>query len=218
MKVILKEDVESVGLKGDIKEVADGFARNFLLPRSLAVAATPGNIRNLEKFRESAAKKKAIDKAEAEKLAETIKNLKIEIPARAGERNRLFGSVTAQDVADFIEKETGIKIDKKKVSLGGDIKLLGKHHGRVTVYPEVIAEIEVDVTKIAEPEKEAKAEKKAKPRKTKEEKAEAAEVAETVEAEEAPAETEEPAAEEAPAEESPAEETPAEEEETPEGE
>lgn len=147
MRVILKQDVETVGRKGEIKDVADGYARNFLFPRKMAVAATKGNISNLEHFRASAEKKHAVERDEATKLAKQIEDLELKIEARAGEKNKLFGSVTPHQIADLIKDLASIEIDKKKIDLAQDIKVLGRHKVRIHVYPEVFVDTEVEVVR-----------------------------------------------------------------------
>lgn len=145
MDVILKQDVEDLGQTGEIVHAAPGYARNFLFPRDLAVAATKGNLKNLEHFMAAAEKKRNAERAEAQGLADKIAALEIKIAARAGERNRLFGSVTAQDIADFVNAALGLSIDKKKVKVHGSIKTLGKYNVGITVYPGLAVEKEIDV-------------------------------------------------------------------------
>ncbi len=183
MDVILKQDVDNLGLKGQVVHVAPGYARNFLFPRALAVAATEGNVKNLEHFIASAAKKQEAEREEAQKIADTLAALEIKIEARAGEKNRLFGSVTGQQIADVINQAMDLKLDKKKVAAGSGIKLLGKHKVMVTVYPGVTVEKEVEVVAsassdlseaVAKEEKPAKKAKATKKTKVSEEEAEEA--------------------------------------------
>jgi large subunit ribosomal protein L9 len=145
MDVILKQDVEDLGQTGEIVHVAPGYARNYLFPRELAVAATPGNLKNLEHFMASAEKKRNAARAEAQSLADKVTALEIKIEARAGERNRLFGSVTNQDITDFINAALDLSLDKKKVKIHGNIKMLGKYTASVTVYPGLTVDKEIDV-------------------------------------------------------------------------
>ncbi len=149
MEVILKQDVDSLGQKGEVIRVAPGYARNFLIPRDLAVAATAGNMRNLRDFIASAEKKRVAEREDAQKLADKIAALTIKIEARAGEKNRLFGSVTGQDIADFVNAALDLSLDKKKINTAGGIKTLGKHAIRITVYPGVVVEQEIEVTPLA---------------------------------------------------------------------
>jgi large subunit ribosomal protein L9 len=183
MDVILKEDVENLGQKGEIIHVAPGYARNFLFPRTLAVAATEGNVKNLKHFIASAEKKRASEREDAQKLADKLAAAEIKIEAKAGEKNRLFGSVTGQQIADAINAVMGLKLDKKKIAAGGGIKMLGKHKVMVTVYPGVTVEKEIEVVAV-EGGESATEEKTEKPKKAK--KAQKAKVEET--GEEVPAE------------------------------
>lgn len=145
MKVILKQDVETLGRRGDVVEVANGYARNFLLPRALAVYASEGNLRTLEEMKASIERERAHQKAEAEKTAQELGKLSISITAKAGEKDKLYGSVTSKDIAEAIEKASSIKIDKKKISLKEDIKTVGKHEASIDLYPEVQAKVTVEV-------------------------------------------------------------------------
>lgn len=144
MKVILREDVASLGRKGDVVEVADGYARNFLFPKALAIFASRGNLRNLEQLRIALEKQRAREKEEAEKLAQELEKLRVSIPAKAGQKGKLFGSVTSQDIAETIEKLSLVKLDRRKIE-SPDIKTLGKHRVKIHLYPEVEAELEVEV-------------------------------------------------------------------------
>lgn len=161
MDVILKEDVDSLGQKGEIVHVAPGYARNFLFPRTLAVAATEGNVKNLKHFIASAEKKREAEREDAKAIAEKLGAVEIKIEAKAGEKNRLFGSVTGQQIADAINAVMDLKLDKKKVAAGGGIKMLGKHKVMVTVYPGVTVEKEIEViaTEGSEPAAEEKPKK-----------------------------------------------------------
>lgn len=161
MKVILKEDVEALGRKGDVVEVADGYARNFLFPRALAVFASRGNLRSLEQIRVTLEKQRAKEKEEAEKLAQELMKLKVSIPAKAGDKGKLFGSVTSQDIAGAIEKLSPSKLDRRKIE-SAEIKTLGTHRVKIHLYPEVEAQLEVEV--IAETKKEPKIKKQNKTR------------------------------------------------------
>jgi large subunit ribosomal protein L9 len=145
MEVILKQDVEDLGQKGQVVKVAPGYARNFLFPRELAVQATSGNIRNLQHFMDAAEKKREAERSDAQKTADAITQLPVVIEAKAGEKNRLFGSVTAQDIADVINGGLSLSIDKKKINTAGSIKTLGKHKVLITVYPGLVIEKEIDV-------------------------------------------------------------------------
>ena len=145
MKVILKEDVSDVGKKGDVVEVADGHARNYLLPRGLAKEATKQNLNNLEQKKKSQQKKEAEKREEAQEKAEELEGLILEIAVKAGDNNRLFGSVTSMDIADKIEEEAGEKIDKRNIQLDENIKSLGVKAVDVKLHKDVTATVKVKV-------------------------------------------------------------------------
>lgn len=146
MKVILTEDVKAVGKKGEIKEVADGFARNSLLKKKVALEATPQNLNYLAKQQENQAKREAEALAEAKAVAEQMKALKVEIKVKAGEGGKLFGAVTNKEVADAISALTGKTIDKRKVEIKVPIKNVGTAVVMVKLHTEVHQEINVSVT------------------------------------------------------------------------
>ena len=144
MQVILKEDIKDLGRIGDIVQVKDGYARNFLIPRGLAVEANPKNIKALEhqkRMIEEAAKK---IKLSAEDLKSKISEKRIVIKAKAGEDDKLFGSVTAMDISEALKKE-GIDIDKKKIIIDEPIKRLGEYVVSVKIHPDIIAQLNVQV-------------------------------------------------------------------------
>ena len=157
MEVILKQDVDNLGQSGEVVRVAPGYARNFLFPKELAVQATRGNLKNLRQFMEAAEKKRNAERDEAQKIADQIAALDVVIEAKAGEKNRLFGSVTGQDVADFVNAALNLSIDKKKVNTAGPIKMLGRHKIMITVYPGLVIEKEILVSASAESVTEAEA-------------------------------------------------------------
>lgn len=126
MKVILKHDVKGLGREGDLKEVKDGYARNFLLPTGKAVMADTGALKNWERHREERDERDRAEKADAEAIAEKLRELKIEIGVKAGERNRLFGSVTNREIAEVLARE-GISIDRHAIHLREPIKTVGDH-------------------------------------------------------------------------------------------
>lgn len=144
MQVILKEDVKALGKMGDIVNVKDGYARNFLIPKGIAVEADSRNIKALEHNRRKIQELAKKQRAEAEKLASRLTALRIAIKAKAGEEEKLFGSVTAMDIADALKKE-GFDIDKRKILLSEPIKRLGSYSVNVKVHPEFSAQINVDV-------------------------------------------------------------------------
>ena len=145
MKVILKQDVSGTGKAGDIVNVSDGFARNMLIPRGLALEATDGNIKTLEKQKEQQEKKAQENRANAEKMAEDLKSKKVVIKAKAGEGGKLFGAITGKDVADAIKAQLGLDFDKKKIDLGNPIKTLGTYSVDIKLYPEVKSSLSVEV-------------------------------------------------------------------------
>ena len=115
MQIILQEDVEKLGTRGQVVDVANGYARNFLLPRNLGIEATPGNLKRLEKMRATFAKKEATEKEAAQKLAELLSAVSLSITRKAGENDQLFGSVTTGDIADALALQ-GYQIEKRKMS------------------------------------------------------------------------------------------------------
>ena len=144
MKVVLKQDVKGLGKKGELVNASDGYARNFLFPKNLAVEANAQNMTEL-KNREQAAKYKIdTETAEAKKNAERISGKTITITAKAGQNGKLFGSVTAKEIAEKIEKEFGIKTDKRKISLE-DIKQFGTYEFEIKLYTGVSAKLFVRV-------------------------------------------------------------------------
>ncbi len=145
MLVLLKQDVKGSGKAGDIVKVSDGYARNMLLPKGLAVEATEGNIRAAEKQKERQAQKAAEDRAAAEALAESIKEKSIEIKTKAGEGGKLFGAITSKDISEELQKQLGLEIDKKKIELESPIKSLGTYTAVLKLYSEVKGELKVSV-------------------------------------------------------------------------
>lgn len=145
MKLVLTADVKALGKKGEVVEVADGYARNYLLPRGLAVAATQGKLKALEKEKSEAAAREARELAQARQWADRLKDQGVTVRAKAGEGGRLFGSVTNHDVAAALEKECGLHIDKRKVELAEPIKRLGEHKAVVHLHPKVKAQVTVHV-------------------------------------------------------------------------
>ena len=146
MKVILMEDIKTLGRAGAAVEVADGFARNFLIPKRQALAATEANSRVYENEKKAMGKKRDKERAAAQELATTISGIKITITRIAGEDDKLFGSVTNGDIAEALAKE-GHKVDKRDIILVDPIKSLGIHEVPVHVYSEVQATLKVWVVK-----------------------------------------------------------------------
>ena len=145
MKVIYLQDVKGSGKKGEVKNVADGYARNMLLPKGLAVEATPENINKLEGQKASAQHKTDVEKQTATEAAAKIKNKKLIIKAKAGSNDRLFGSVTAANIAEALDSQLGVKVDKKKISLSSDIKNFGSYTATVKFYTGISEKVDVDV-------------------------------------------------------------------------
>ena len=145
MIVILKKDVKGTGKSGDVIKVSPGYARNMLIPRGLAVEATEGNIRNLEKQKQIQKENEAIEKAKAEEIALKLSKGNITIKTKAGEGGRLFGSITNKDISEAIEEQLGIKIDRRKIVLENPIKELGTVNVEAKLYPEVTGKFTVEV-------------------------------------------------------------------------
>ncbi|WP_294751741.1 50S ribosomal protein L9 [uncultured Ruminococcus sp.] len=145
MKVIFLQDVKGSGKKGEIKNVADGYARNMLLPKGLAVEATAANMNKLEGAQASAQHKIDVDIQAAKDAAAKIKGKKVNISAKAGSNGKLFGSVTAGNVADSLAEQFGVKVDKKKIVLSTDIKNFGSYTATVKFYNGVSETIDVEV-------------------------------------------------------------------------
>jgi large subunit ribosomal protein L9 len=145
MKVILLEDVKSLGKRGDIKEVSDGYARNCLLNKKLAVEATTKNINHLEHENKVRAEKEAKALADAKELGEKLAKTTIELKAKAGDAGRLFGSVTNKEVADAIAEQLGIQIDKRKIEIKEAIKVLGEYEVVVKLHAQVHKTVKLKV-------------------------------------------------------------------------
>ncbi len=146
MKVIMLDDVAKVGRRGEVREVSDGYARNYLIPKKLALSATAGNLKNLEQLtRQQEAKADRI-KADAENLRRRIEALTYEERRQASEEGKLFGSVTSQDVADFLE-QNGVKIERRRIVLDEAIKVLGEFAVAVRLHQDVTAQLRVNVVR-----------------------------------------------------------------------
>jgi large subunit ribosomal protein L9 len=144
MKVILKEDVKSIGSMGQIVEVSDGFARNYLVPRGLAVEANVKNMRSLEHEKKVIQEKARKVKNSVQDLANRLANMNVVIKTKAGEEGKLFGSVTTMDIAEQL-KNQGIEIDKKKISLDEPIKRLGTYAVNLRLHSEITAQVNIQV-------------------------------------------------------------------------
>ncbi len=145
MKVVLKTDVKGTGKKDEMVEVSDGYARNFLLPRGLAVAANAAAV-NEVRTKESAKRHHAeVELADAQATAKKIGGMTVTVKAKAGQGGRLFGAVTGKDIAEAVNKTAGVSIDKRKVVLDADIKNYGQYEVEIKVYPSVTAKVTVVV-------------------------------------------------------------------------
>jgi len=146
MEVILREDIERLGHRGDVVKVAPGYARNFLLPKKLAVTATESNKKIVEQERQAHLRKEAKLKTEAEDLSKLLNGVNITISQKAGDNDQLFGSVTAKDVAEALEKKN-FTVDRRRILLEDPIKQLGEHKVPVRLHKDVTTEITVNVVR-----------------------------------------------------------------------
>jgi large subunit ribosomal protein L9 len=148
MQIILQEDVEKLGNRGELVEVAKGYARNFLLPRKLGLEATPGNMKLLEKMRAAFALKEATEKEAAQKIADQLAAVAISQSRKAGENDQLFGSVTSADIAEALAAK-GFPVDKRKIVLDNPIKTVGEYEIPVKLHREVIVNVKLTVERDA---------------------------------------------------------------------
>ncbi len=146
MKVILSDDVEKLGRKGDVVSVADGYARNYLVPKGLALVATKGSLRQAEMMTRARREKEQRDKEAAAARVASLGASPVYISARAGEEGRLFGSVTAQEIVDAIKAARGMKLDRRKVHLEQPIRTTGTHMVTIEVHDGVTADVKTIVT------------------------------------------------------------------------
>ena len=146
MQVLLLQNVPGIGSVGQVIKVADGYARNYLLPHKLAAPADEGRIKQADAIKLAAIRRDAKTKSEAEELAKLLSQTTLTFHAKAGEGNRLFGSITTGDIADALARDKGITVDKRKIE-ADPIKELGSHEVSIKVHPEVIAQINVVVEK-----------------------------------------------------------------------
>lgn len=144
MKVLLLKDVYKLGRAGDVKKVADGYGRNFLLPQGMALLATEGALKQSEKIRTEATKRRAALNNEMGSVAEVMKNLKLAFASKAGETGKLYGSITAQDVSDAIKAKTGVEVKRQQIDLQ-PIRNLGEHKVHIRLTMDLIPEINVIV-------------------------------------------------------------------------
>lgn len=146
MKVILTQDVKSQGKKGDLINVSDGYARNFLLPKGLAVEASKQALNELEGKNAAQQFHKNMEEQKAHNIADRLKEVTVNLTAKAGNGGRLFGSITSKDVAKALEDQTGIKVDKRKIDLPDGIKSCGTTEVKVQLYPQIYGTFKVSVT------------------------------------------------------------------------
>ena len=145
MKVILLENIKGVGKKDEVINAADGYARNYLLPKKLAVEANVENMSKLNNKKEAASYKKDVEKQQAEELAKKLKGILLKIRVKAGENGKIFGGVTAKEIADNLKEQYGFAIDKKKIELKDTIKTLGSFEVSVKLFDGVVAILKVEV-------------------------------------------------------------------------
>ncbi|WP_058309170.1 50S ribosomal protein L9 [Gracilibacillus massiliensis] len=148
MKVIFTKDVKNTGKKGEVKNVSDGYARNFLLKNNLAIEANQANMKALDakKNKEKQLEKEEVN--EAKQLKEKLANLEVKLTAKSGEAGRLFGSITSKQIAETLKKEHNIKMDKRKIELDQPIRTLGYTNVPVKIHPEVTGTIKVHVVEV----------------------------------------------------------------------
>lgn len=145
MKVILKEDIKGVGKKNEIINASDGYARNFLLPKNKAVEANAENMSKLQAQKDATQYKKDVEKEEAKKVADKMSKITIKIKVKAGENGKIFGGISSKEIAENLENQHSIKVDKKKVELKEPIKTLGVHTVEIKLYDGVMGKVRVDV-------------------------------------------------------------------------
>ena len=145
MKVLLTETVDNLGSAGEVKKVADGYARNFLIPKGLAVPATAGVLKEAELRRRAEARRQQQEEAKGESLARTLSQVTLTFQAKAGETDKLYGSITNADIAEALERETGQAIDKRKVELEEPIRELGSYYVPIKLLPDLAPRVTVIV-------------------------------------------------------------------------
>ncbi len=148
MEVILKEDVAKLGSRGDVVKVAEGYGRNFLLPRKLAIEASSGNKKVIEQMRAASVRRSAKEKTQAEELSRQFDGLSVSFQRKSGENDQLFGSVTSGDLADALEKK-GFNIDRRKIQVHEPLKTLGEFMVPVKLHKDVTAHLKVVIEKEA---------------------------------------------------------------------
>jgi large subunit ribosomal protein L9 len=146
MEVILKEDVAKLGHRGDVVKVAEGYGRNYLLPRKLAIEATAGNKAVIEQMKQSAVRRSAIEKADSEALSKQLEAVTLTFARKAGEKDHLFGSVTSSDIAEALEQK-GFNVDRRKIQLHEPLKSIGEFDVPIRLHRDVTSRIKVTVEK-----------------------------------------------------------------------
>jgi large subunit ribosomal protein L9 len=144
MEIILKEDIKNLGYKDDIVNVKGGYGRNFLIPQGMAVIASPSNKKMIQENIRQAAHKADKIKKDAEEIAKKLEGMTLQIPAKAGETGKIFGSVTTLQISDAL-KEKGLDIERKRININADIKTLGDYTAEITLHKEVHPEINIQV-------------------------------------------------------------------------
>ena len=145
MKVILKDNIKGIGKKDEIINASDGYARNFLLPKGLAVEANSENISKLKAKNDSKAYKKEQEREEAKKVAKKLEGIQLKVPVKTGENGKIFGGVSAKEIADLLKTNYSIEVDKKKIDLKETIKTLGLRTVTIKLYDGVVGNLKVDV-------------------------------------------------------------------------
>ena len=145
MKVILKQDIKGVGKKNEVINASDGYARNFLFPKNLAVEATPENMQKLNSQNEAKQYKKDVEKEKAKEIAKKLENITLQIKVQAGENGKIFGSVSSKEISENLEKQYKISIDKKKIELKEPIKVLGARTVEARLFEGVVGKIKLNV-------------------------------------------------------------------------
>lgn len=146
MKVILTKDVKSQGKKGDLINVSDGYATNFLIPKGLAMPATKQTLNELEGKKGAEQYRKNLEEQKAHNMADRLKEIKVSLKAKAGKEGKLFGSITSKDVAEALKSQFNITVDKRKIDLPDGIKTCGIREVNVTLYPKIVGTFKVEVT------------------------------------------------------------------------
>lgn len=148
MKVILKADIKGVGKKNEVINASDGYARNFLFPKNLAIEANSENMSKLQAQKDATQFRKNTEKEDAQKVAEKLTKIMIKIEVKAGENGKIFGGVSSKEIAESLERQHNIKIDKKRIDLKETIKSLGIHYVDVKLYEGVLGKVKVDVVSL----------------------------------------------------------------------